>query len=49
MQAVAHLGSGIYIEVPAGTTTEEMEADVVEAFRQIAALVPSARLLNPVE
>lgn len=47
MRAVAHLGSGIFIEVPGGASTEEMEGDVVDAFRRIAALVPSARMLDP--
>ncbi len=49
MRAIAHLGSGTYVEVPAGSTTEQMEADVIDAFRQIAALVPSARMLDPAQ
>ncbi len=49
MNAVAHIGKGIYIEVPGNSSTEAMEAEIVDAFRQIAALVPSATLLNPAE
>ncbi len=47
MQAVAHLGNGIYIEVPGGSSTEQMESEITDAFRRIAALVPSARMLDP--
>jgi hypothetical protein len=47
LAAVAHLGGGIYLQVPASATAEEMEANMMEAFRQIAALVPPAQLLNP--
>ncbi|MCR9295106.1 MAG: pilus assembly protein TadG-related protein [bacterium] len=46
MNAIAHLGKGIFIEVPGNSSTEAMEAEILEAFRQIAALVPSATLLR---
>lgn len=49
MNAVAHLGNGISIVVPGNSSTEEMEDDVIDAFRQIAALVPSASLLYPAQ
>ena len=49
MKAIAWIGRGIYIEVPGGTSVEEMEEDVHEAFRRIAAFVPPAKLLNPAE
>lgn len=49
MEAIAWLGRGIYIEVPGGTSVNEMEEDVQEAFRRIAAFVPPAKLLNPAE
>lgn len=49
MEAIAWLGRGIYIEVPGGTSVTEMEDDVKEAFRRIAAFVPPAKLLNPAE
>lgn len=47
MKAVAHLGDGVYINVPAAATTEEMHQQVLDAFKKIASLVPPARLLNP--
>ena len=49
MRAVAHMGGGIFIEVPGNSSTELMEAEVLAAFQKIAALVPSATLLNPDE
>jgi Flp pilus assembly protein TadG len=49
MEAIAHLGNGIWVDVPGGTSVAEMEADVLEAFREIAAFVPPAKLLNPAE
>ncbi|MBX3417870.1 MAG: hypothetical protein KF851_09720 [Pirellulaceae bacterium] len=45
MRAIAFLGRGIYIDVPAGTSVEEMEEDVIEAFHRIASFVPPARLM----
>ncbi len=47
MNAIAHMGKGIFIEVPGNSSTEAMEAEILEAFRHIAALVPSATLLRP--
>ncbi|MCR9295109.1 MAG: pilus assembly protein TadG-related protein [bacterium] len=47
MNAIAHLGKGVYIEVPGNPDTEAMEADILDAFREIAALLPSATLLSP--
>lgn len=47
MRAIAHMGSGVYIEVGAGESNEAVQAEVLAAFEQIAALVPPARLLNP--
>ena len=49
MRAIAHLGDGISIVVPGGTSVSEMQAEIEEAFRQIAAMVPPAKLLNPAE
>ena len=46
MQAIAHLGRGIWIDVPGGTSVAEMEADVRDAFKRVAASVPPATLLN---
>lgn len=49
MQAIAHLGGGIYINVPGGTSSAQMQAQTAAAFQQIAAMVPPAKLLNPAE
>ena len=49
MEAIAHLGGGIHIIVPGGTSVAEMQADIEAAFQQIAAMVPPAKLLNPAE
>jgi len=49
MEAIAHLGGGIYIVVPGGTSVSEMQEQIEDAFRQIAAMVPPAKLLNPAE
>jgi hypothetical protein len=45
MQAVAHLGRGIFIDVPSGSSVSQMEEDVREAFNRIASFVPPATLL----
>jgi hypothetical protein len=49
MEAIAHLGNGIWVDVPGGTSVAEMQEDVLDAFREIAAFVPPAKLLNPAE
>lgn len=45
MRAVAHLGRGIFIEVPGGQSVSDLEADVKEAFNRIASFVPPAQLM----
>lgn len=47
MKAICHLGRGIYIDVPGGTSVSQMEAEIKEAYNRIASFVPPARLLNP--
>ena len=44
MQAIAFAGKGIFINVPGGGTAD-MEAQLVEAFQNIASQVPPARLV----
>jgi hypothetical protein len=44
MQAIAFVGGGVFIDVPGGDPTV-MEADLLEAFGQIAAKVPPAKLV----
>jgi len=46
MQAIAHIGGGIWVDVPGGASVAEMEAQMLEAFALIAANVPPAKLLN---
>jgi hypothetical protein len=45
MEAIAFAGGGIFIDVPGQATVEEMEAQLGDAFSQIAAKVPPAQLL----
>jgi len=45
MQAIAYVGGGIYIEVPGGTSVAQMEAELLEAFGEIASKVPPAKLV----
>jgi hypothetical protein len=47
MKAIAHYSGGEYIRVEGGTTTEELEAQLLAAFHKIAGLVPPAKLLGP--
>ena len=44
MKAIAFAGNGIFINVPGGGTAE-MEAQLIEAFQNIASQVPPARLV----
>jgi Flp pilus assembly protein TadG len=46
MRAIAFAGGGIYIDVPGGSRIADMESQMSEAFRQIAAKVPPAKLVN---
>jgi len=45
MKAIAFAGGGVFIDVPAHSTVEEMEEQLNAAFSQIAAKVPAAQLL----
>lgn len=45
MRAIAHIGGGIWIDVPGGSTVSEMEEQVLDAFSQIAAKVPPPKLV----
>jgi hypothetical protein len=45
MQAIAFMGGGLYIDVPGGTSIEEMQDELQSAFRQIAANVPPPKLV----
>jgi len=45
MRAIAFAGSGIFIDVPGGSTIADLESQVLDAFNQIASKVPPARLV----
>lgn len=45
MKAIAFAGGGVYIGVPGGSSVEEMEAQLLNAFSQIGAKVPPAQLV----
>jgi hypothetical protein len=47
MKAVAHIGKGHWVDVPGGTTVEEIEQDLRDAFHKIATFVPPAKLVRP--
>jgi hypothetical protein len=45
MEAIAFAGGGVFIDVPAHSSVEEVEEQLSAAFSQIAAKVPPAQLL----
>ncbi|MFT5527445.1 MAG: hypothetical protein ACI9HK_005427 [Pirellulaceae bacterium] len=45
MRAIAFAGRGVWINVPGGSSVEEMEDQIMAAFTQIAASVPPAKLI----
>jgi hypothetical protein len=45
LRAIAFIGGGIFIEVPGGTTVAAMEADLLDAFAQIASKLPPPKLI----
>lgn len=48
MQAIAFAGNGIFINVPGGSTVAELESQLLDAFRNVAAEVPPAKLVYEV-
>jgi hypothetical protein len=49
MEAIAFAGSGVWMNVPGGSSVAEMESQLLDAFRQIAANVPPAKLIYDFE
>jgi hypothetical protein len=49
MRAIAHAGGGVFISVPGGATISEMESQMLEAFSEIAAKLPPAKLVYDFE
>ena len=45
MEAIAFAGEGVWIDVPGGGTVESMEAQMLEAFSEIAGRVPPPTLV----
>jgi hypothetical protein len=46
MEAVAHIGKGHWVDVPGGTTVDDMEDQLRAAFHEIATFVPPAKLVS---
>lgn len=46
MKAIAFAGKGIHIDVPGGSTVAQMQEQMIDAFGQIAAKLPPAKLIN---
>jgi hypothetical protein len=45
LQAIAFAGGGVFVDVPGGTSTADMEAQLLAAFAQIAAKLPPPKLV----
>lgn len=45
MEAIAFAGNGVWINVPGGTSVQAMEAEILEAFAQIASIIPPPKLI----
>jgi Flp pilus assembly protein TadG/Mg-chelatase subunit ChlD len=45
LEAIAKASGGVYMEIPGGTSVEEMEEQLMDAFSMVAAQVPPAQLL----
>lgn len=46
MKAIAYAGSGLWIDIPGGSSVAEMEGQLLSAFSNIAANVPPPRLIH---
>ena len=46
MKAIAFAGKGEWVDVPGGSTIQEMEEQMKEAFAKIAAKLPPPKLIN---
>ena len=46
MQAIAFAGGGTFINVPGGSTIADMQAQLIDAFREIASKLPPAKLVH---
>jgi Flp pilus assembly protein TadG len=46
LKAIAFMGDGEYVCVPAASTPAEMESQLMAAFQKIASTVPPAKILN---
>ena len=47
MKALATYGGGMFIHVPGGTSIENFEANLLQKFSVLAAMVPPAKLMDP--
>lgn len=47
MKAIAFAGKGVWVDVPGGSSVQEMEQQMLQAFAQVAAKLPPPKLINP--
>lgn len=47
MKAIAFAGKGVWVDVPGGSSVQEMEVQMLAAFAQVAAKLPPPKLINP--
>ena len=45
MEAMAFIGGGVFINIPGGSSVSQMESQVKQAFRKVAARVPAPKLV----
>jgi hypothetical protein len=46
MQAIAFVGNGVFVDVPGGTSIEDMEEQLEDAFKIIASKLPPPKLIK---
>lgn len=46
LKAIAHAGGGVWMDVPGGSTIDQLEDEMRAAFAQIALHVPPPKLIN---
>ena len=49
MKAIAHAGGGVWINIPGGSSVEDMEEQLLDAFAEIASNLPPANLIYDFE
>jgi hypothetical protein len=49
LRAIAFAGGGVFVDIPGGSSTAAMEAQLLEAFAQIASKLPPPKLVYDAE